>query len=49
MNALNWLVAANALLWLGLGAYVAWMARAQRHLEQRVLRQEQANLEHAHD
>lgn len=49
MNALHWLMAANALLWLGLGAYVAWMARSQRHLEQRILRQEQADQEENHD
>ena len=36
MNALNWLMAANAVLWLGLGAYLARMALAQRHLERRV-------------
>lgn len=35
MNALNWLMAANAVLWLGLGAYLAFLARTQRHLERR--------------
>lgn len=36
MNAINWLMAANAVLWLGLGAYLACLIRAQRHLERRV-------------
>lgn len=36
MNALNWLMAANAVLWLGLGAYLARLARVQRRLERRV-------------
>ena len=46
MNALHWLMAANALLWLGLGAYAARLARAQRHLEQRILRQEETEENH---
>lgn len=36
MNALNWLMAANAALWLGLGAYLAFLAHTQRSLERRV-------------
>ncbi len=44
MPAINWLMAANAFLWIGLGLYVAFLARAQRDLELR-LRQ----LESDHD
>lgn len=36
MNALNWLMAANAVLWLGLGLYLARLALAQRRLERRI-------------
>lgn len=36
MTAINWLMGANAALWLGLGAYVAFLARAQKNLERRV-------------
>lgn len=40
MTALHWLMTANAALWLGLGAYLAFIARAQKALEQRVRQME---------
>lgn len=36
MSNLFWLMAANVTVWLGIGAYVAFMARAQAALERRL-------------
>lgn len=36
MTALNWLICANIALWLGLGAYLAYLARHQKQLLDRV-------------
>ena len=36
MTALDWLMCANAALWLGLGAYLVFLTRTQKHLEQRI-------------
>lgn len=36
MTAIDWLMGANAALWLGLGAYLAFLARTQKHLQRRV-------------
>ena len=36
MDTLTWLMAANAVVWLGLGAYVAFLAARQRGLAQRL-------------
>ncbi len=36
MDAMNWLMFANAAFWLGLGFYIAFMGRAQARLEKRV-------------
>lgn len=35
MEALDWLMAANAALWIGLGLYLAFLARTQKRLERR--------------
>ena len=40
MNALNWLMTANAVLWLGLGLYLARLALVQRRLERRIHQEE---------
>ena len=44
MPGLDWFLYANAALWLGLGAYAAFLARQQGRLEQRL-----ARLERCHD
>ncbi len=44
MQALTWLMLANAALWLGLGGYLAFMQRTQKNLEKRM-----ALLEGIHD
>lgn len=36
MTAMHWLMAANAVLWLGLGLYVAFLARTQKNLSMRI-------------
>lgn len=36
MSNLFWLAAANVAVWLGLGAYAAFLARSQSALERRV-------------
>ena len=36
MTALHWLMLANAALWLGLGAYVCFLAGRQRKLNERL-------------
>lgn len=36
MSAISWLIAANAALWIGLGLYVAFLARTQKNLEIRL-------------
>ena len=35
MTALSWLACANAALWLGLGFYLALLAKKQKELEKR--------------
>ena len=44
MSGLNWLMGANAVLWVGLGLYMALMLVRQRALERRLKR-----LEEEHD
>lgn len=44
MDAIFWLAAANAIVWLGLGAYIALLAAKQRQ----ILRQLKT-LENRHD
>ena len=36
MNSMSWLMAANMVVWLGLGAYVVFLAQGQRKLQQRL-------------
>ncbi|MBO4318196.1 MAG: CcmD family protein [Mailhella sp.] len=36
MNALYWFAAANAALWIGLGAYLAFLGGRQRKTERRL-------------
>ncbi len=36
MNAIHWLMAANAALWIGFGAYLSFLLGKQRALETRV-------------
>lgn len=36
MSNMFWLMAANVVVWLGLGAYVCFLARSQSALERRV-------------
>lgn len=36
MSNLLWLMAANAVVWLGIGVYVAFLARAQAALDRRL-------------
>ncbi|MCQ2444508.1 MAG: CcmD family protein [Mailhella sp.] len=36
MNATHWLMMANAVIWIGIGAYVAFLASAQRKTERRL-------------
>lgn len=40
MDAVMWLLAANVAVWLGLGAYVVFIARSQSALAVRVRRLE---------
>lgn len=40
MDAVMWLLAANVAVWLGLGAYVVFIARSQSALAARVRRLE---------
>ena len=44
MTALHWLMAANAVLWIGLGLYMAFLASSQKKLERRL-----AQWENDHD
>ena len=43
MDTLTWVVAANAAVWLGLGAYLAFMGVAQRRLAARLAQLELLN------
>ena len=43
MDTLTWVVAANAAVWLGLGAYLAVMGVAQRRLAARLAQLELLN------
>lgn len=36
MNSISWLLAANIAVWAGLGAYIAYLALAQRRLSLRL-------------
>ncbi len=36
MESIYWLMSANIAVWLGIGAYVFFLARAQKNLEQRI-------------
>ena len=36
MTEIHWVLAASAVIWLGLGAYLAFMAVRQKELEQRL-------------
>lgn len=36
MDAMQWLMAANAVLWLGLGLYLAFLVRTQKNLAMRL-------------
>lgn len=36
MDAIHWLMAANAALWIGFGAYLSFLTGKQRALETRV-------------
>jgi len=36
MNAAHWLIAANAVIWIGIGAYVAFLASAQKNIARRL-------------
>ena len=36
MSEIHWVLAASAVIWLGLGAYLAFMAARQRDVEQRL-------------
>lgn len=36
MEAISWLAAANAAIWLGIGGYVAFLARKQCELRRRM-------------
>ncbi len=40
MSGLDWLMYANIAVWLGLGAYLAFLARAQSALDRRLQRME---------
>lgn len=43
MDTLTWVVAANAAVWLGLGAYLAFMGVTQRRLAARLAQLELLN------
>ncbi len=45
MNALLWLISASAAIWLGLGAYLAFLAVKQGELAKRLARMEHTNHE----
>ena len=36
MTGLDWLLAASVIIWLGLGGYMAFLARTQRHIARRL-------------
>ncbi len=36
MDTITWLIAANVVVWLGIGGYVLFIARGQRALQQRL-------------
>lgn len=42
MDAIIWLMAANAVVWLGFGAYLAFMGSRQRELAARFARWERS-------
>ena len=43
MNSLYWLLAANVAVWLGIGAYMVFLSRAQSGLEKRLHHMEISN------
>lgn len=40
MDAINWLFAANAIIWLGLGCYAAFLGFSQRNISRRLKQME---------
>ncbi len=40
MNEIHWVLAANASVWLGLGAYIFFMAKTQCDLNKRIAQME---------
>lgn len=44
MSEMLWLMSANAVLWAGLGGYVAFMIDRQRRLERRLARLEREDV-----
>lgn len=43
MDSSNWLLMANAAVWLGVGAYLFFMARTQQQLDKRIRQMELMN------
>lgn len=43
MDSSNWLLMANAAVWLGVGAYVFFIARTQTQLDKRIRQMELIN------
>jgi CcmD family protein len=44
MDALSWLMWANITVWIGLGAYAAFLARNQKRLRDRFLQREDTHV-----
>ncbi len=36
MDSIYWLMSANIAVWLGIGAYVCFLAKSQKNIEQRL-------------
>lgn len=36
MNATHWLILANAVIWIGIGAYAAFLASEQKNIARRL-------------
>ncbi len=43
MESFTWLLMANAAVWLGVGAYVFYIARTQKQLDKRIRQMELLN------
>ena len=43
MDSLTWVILANAVVWLGIGGYVAYLAACQRALASRIRHMEMLN------